>query len=105
MSAQPASTSAALLFLPAATRAPSPRRGRAGADLVILDLEDAVKPEDKESAREAAVEAVAGALADAGRDPRQWRRGREWHGHDVVAVMHSKVPTDRGAESAAVRTS
>ena len=49
----------AVLFLPASNpRAIAKARGSA-ADLVILDLEDAVKAEDKESARAAAVEAVA----------------------------------------------
>jgi citrate lyase subunit beta/citryl-CoA lyase len=47
------------LFLPASNpRAIAKARG-AGADLVILDLEDAVRPEDKERARAAAVEAAA----------------------------------------------
>lgn len=46
------------LFLPASNpRAIAKARGLA-ADLVILDLEDAVKPEDKAAARVAAVEAV-----------------------------------------------
>jgi citrate lyase subunit beta/citryl-CoA lyase len=49
----------ALLFLPASNpRAIAKARG-SDADLVILDLEDAVKPEDKEGAREAAVAAIA----------------------------------------------
>jgi (3S)-malyl-CoA thioesterase len=48
-----------LLFLPASNpRAVEKARGLA-ADLVVLDLEDAVKPEDKKTARKAAVEAVA----------------------------------------------
>ena len=55
--------------------------------MVVFDLEDAVKPEDKDAAREAAVEAVA---AD-------WPMsvairinavGTEWHGLDLVAVSH-----------------
>lgn len=47
------------LFLPASNpRAIAKARG-AGADLVILDLEDSVKPEAKEEARAAAVVAVA----------------------------------------------
>src|SRR3954447_5328746 len=47
-----------LLFLPASNpRAIEKARGL-GADMVVLDLEDAVKPEEKERARAAAVEAV-----------------------------------------------
>ena len=48
-----------LLFLPASNPRAIAKAREAGADLVVLDLEDAVKPEDKEAAREAAVEAVA----------------------------------------------
>lgn len=49
----------AVLFLPA-NRASAVARARdSGADLVILDLEDAVAPSDKEAARTAAVAAVA----------------------------------------------
>ena len=47
-----------LLFLPASNpRAIDKARGLA-ADMVVLDLEDAVKPEDKDSARAAAAEVV-----------------------------------------------
>jgi (3S)-malyl-CoA thioesterase len=47
-----------LLFLPASNpRAIAKARGLA-ADMVVLDLEDAVKPADKEAARAAAVEAA-----------------------------------------------
>ena len=80
----------AVLFLPASNPRAIAKARQSAADLVILDLEDAVKPEDKESARAAAVEAVA----------REWPMPvairingphSEWHGHDVVAMMHSKV--------------
>jgi citrate lyase subunit beta/citryl-CoA lyase len=58
------------------------------ADLVILDLEDAVKAEDKDSARAAAVEAAES----------DWRMpvairvngvGTEWHSLDIDAVAKS----------------
>lgn len=52
------------LFLPASNlRAIEKARGL-GADLVILDLEDAVRPEDKTSARLAAVAAVKAGFGD-----------------------------------------
>jgi citrate lyase subunit beta/citryl-CoA lyase len=79
-----------LLFLPASNpRAIAKARG-AGADLVILDLEDAVKPDDKASARTAAVEAVA--------EPwpvpvaiRINGVGSEWHSLDLDAAARSKA--------------
>lgn len=46
------------LFLPASNPRAVAKARRVGADLVILDLEDAVRPEDKEAARYAAVEAA-----------------------------------------------
>ena len=79
-----------LLFLPASNSRAIAKARESAADLVILDLEDAVKSEDKESARAAAVEAVA----------EEWPMAvairingakTEWHGDDVVAMMHSKV--------------
>lgn len=80
----------AVLFLPASNPRAIAKARECAADLVILDLEDAVKAEDKESARAAAIEAVA--------DPwpmlvaiRINGAKTEWHGHDVVAMMHSKV--------------
>jgi citrate lyase beta subunit len=48
-----------VLFLPASNPRAIGHARKSAADLVILDLEDAVKPEDKDSARSAAVEAVA----------------------------------------------
>ena len=81
----------ALLFLPASNPRAIAKARESDADLVILDLEDAVKPEDKESARNAAIEALA----------EEWpmpvavrinSSHSEWHGPDVVAMMHSRVP-------------
>ena len=49
----------ALLFLPANRERAVAKARESGADLVVLDLEDAVKPGDKAAARIAAVAAVA----------------------------------------------
>ena len=79
-----------LLFLPASNdRAIAKARG-AGSDLVILDLEDAVKPDDKASARKAAVQAVA----DDWPMPVAIRIngvGTQWHSLDLDAVARSKA--------------
>src|SRR3982750_5062345 len=48
-----------VLFLPASNPRAIAKAREAGSDLVVLDLEDAVKPDDKTAARKAAVEAVA----------------------------------------------
>lgn len=77
-----------LLFLPASNARAIARARGAGADLVILDLEDAVRPEDKDSARRAAVEAVATAWSM----PVAIRVngvGTEWHSLDLDAVAQS----------------
>jgi (3S)-malyl-CoA thioesterase len=76
-----------LLFLPASNpRAIEKARGLA-ADLVVLDLEDAVKPEDKETARRAAVEAAKapfpGLLAI------RINAAEAWWREDVAAVRGS----------------
>ena len=79
-----------LLFLPASNPRAIVKAREAGADLVVLDLEDAVKPEDKELARKAAVEAVETpwpvpvAIRVNG-------VGSEWHSLDLDAVARSKA--------------
>jgi citrate lyase subunit beta/citryl-CoA lyase len=79
-----------VLFLPASNPRAISRARESAADLVILDLEDAVKPEDKEMAREAAVEAVA----------TEWPMptairvngaGTEWHSLDIDAAARSSA--------------
>lgn len=76
------------LFLPASNPRAIAKAREAGADFVILDLEDAVKPEDKESARNAALDAVA----------RPWTvpvairingAGSDWHSLDIDALARS----------------
>jgi len=47
------------LFLPASNPRAIAKARTLACDMVILDLEDAVKPEDKDAARDAALEAVA----------------------------------------------
>lgn len=79
----------ALLFLPASNPRAIAKARESEADLVILDLEDAVKPVDKCRARDAAIEAIA----DEWPMPVAVRVNgskTEWHGPDVVAVMHQK---------------
>jgi len=79
-----------VLFLPASNPRAIGHARESAADLVVLDLEDAVKPGDKDEARSAAVEAVAG----------DWPMpvairvnavGTDWHSLDVDAVARSKA--------------
>ena len=79
-----------VLFLPASNPRAILKARESAADLVILDLEDAVKPEDKDEARAAAVDAVA----------EDWPMpvairingsGSQWYGLDLLAMAHSKA--------------
>ncbi|HEY8593571.1 MAG TPA: CoA ester lyase [Sphingomicrobium sp.] len=79
-----------VLFLPASNPRAIAKAHDSAADLVVLDLEDAVKPADKASARTTAVEAVGG----------DWRMpvairingaGTEWHSLDLDAVAASSA--------------
>jgi citrate lyase subunit beta/citryl-CoA lyase len=79
-----------LLFLPALNPRAIAKAREAGADLVILDLEDAVKAEDKSAARDAAIEAVSS----------PWPMpvairingvGTEWHSLDLDAAANSNA--------------
>lgn len=95
-----------LLFLPASNPRAIARAREAGADLVVLDLEDAVKPEDKVLARAAAVDAV--------REP--WPMpvairlngvASDWFADDVAAVADSNadlVVLPRAESADAIRT-
>src|SRR5438128_9356101 len=79
-----------ILFLPASNPRAIAKAREAGSDLVVLDLEDAVKAEDKESARKAAVEAVA----EAWPMPVAVRingAGSAWHSLDLDAAAGSNA--------------
>lgn len=79
-----------LLFLPASNPRAVAKARSAGADLVILDLEDAVTPNDKDLARDAALEALATPWAM----PVAIRIngvGTNWHSLDLDAVARSKA--------------
>ena len=78
-----------VLFLPASNPRAIARARDSRADLVVLDLEDAVKPAEKKDARKAALEAVAS----------EWPMpvairingvGTDWHSLDVDSVARSK---------------
>lgn len=94
------------LYLPASNaRAIEKARGLQ-EDLVILDLEDAVRPEDKATARDAAVEAVAAGFAGKLAAIRINGAGTPWHAEDVSAVRASAadlfvVPKVESASEAA----
>ena len=79
-----------VLFLPASNPRAIAKARESAADLVVLDLEDAVKPADKELGRDAAVEAVV----DDWRMPVAIRVnsvGSKWHSIDLDAVAQSKA--------------
>ena len=80
----------AVLFLPASRPRAVEKARASAAEMVILDLEDAVKPEDKDAAREAAM----AALTEAWPMPvgiRVNALGTEWHEQDVVALARSRA--------------
>lgn len=91
-----------LLFLPASNpRAIEKARGL-GADMVVLDLEDAVKPADKAVARAAAVEAAAAGFP--GLCAIRINSGGPWYEADLAAAAGSRadyvvVPMTPGPEA------
>src|SRR5947209_2443236 len=79
-----------VLFLPASNRRAIAKARDAGSDLVVLDLEDAVKADDKAKARSAAVEAVESGWTM----PVAIRVngvGTDWHSLDLDAVGRSRA--------------
>src|SRR3954453_9551445 len=79
-----------VLFLPASNPRAIAKAREAGADLVVLDLEDAVKREDKDAAREAAVGA-AGSEWPVPVAIRVNGVGTEWHSLDLDAAAQSSA--------------
>ena len=78
----------ALLFLPASNPRAIAKARESAADLVVLDLEDAVKESDKQAARAAAVEAVS-AVWPMPVAIRVNGMGTAWHDADFDAALGS----------------
>jgi citrate lyase subunit beta/citryl-CoA lyase len=78
-----------LLFLPASNPRTIEKARGLDADLIILDLEDAVKEEDKPAARAAAAEATREGFGGRPTAIRINPPGSAHYGDDVVAVRHS----------------
>ena len=78
-----------LLFLPASNPRAIEKARSLAADLVILDLEDAVKREDKTEARGAAVAAAAEGFGGRPAAIRINAVDSADYGDDIVAVRHS----------------
>lgn len=80
-----------LLFLPASSPRAIDKARALAADMIFLDLEDAVRPEDKPAARRAAVEAVREGFGGRPAAIRVNRVGEIWHDEDVAAVAASRA--------------
>ena len=78
-------TARSFLFAPGSEERKLGRALESGADAVVADLEDAVAPAEKGSARDRATRIMAGA-ADPVRLVRVNGAGTEWHDADVAAV-------------------
>ncbi len=75
-----------LLFLPASNPRAIEKARSLAADMIVLDLEDAVKPEDKGAARRAAAEAARAGFGGRPTAIRVNAVGSEPFGEDIVAV-------------------
>jgi (3S)-malyl-CoA thioesterase len=80
-----------LLFVPAANPRAIEKARELDADLIILDLEDSVKEEDKAAARDAATAAAAEGFGGRPTAIRVHPSGSPHYGTDVVAVRRSPV--------------
>ena len=80
-----------LLFLPASNPRAIEKARSLAADMIFLDLEDAVKPELKEEARGAAIAAAAEGFGERPVAIRVNKIGDPWHDEDVAAVAASRA--------------
>lgn len=78
-----------ILFLPASNERAIEKARELEADMVILDLEDAVKPEDKAAARELAVAATREGFGERAVAVRMNAAGTAHYGDDIVALRRS----------------
>jgi (3S)-malyl-CoA thioesterase len=80
-----------LLFLPASNPRAIAKARSLSPDMVILDLEDSVRPEDKEEARRAAAAACREGFPNSLVAIRINVQGSPWFGRDTLAVRDSKA--------------
>jgi len=80
-----------VLFLPASNDRAVAKARELAADMIILDLEDAVREEDKAAARGAAVEAAAEGFGTRPVAIRINGVGHPHHGEDMIAVRGSRA--------------
>jgi citrate lyase subunit beta/citryl-CoA lyase len=78
-----------LLFLPASNPRAIEKARSLPADMIFLDLEDAVKPEEKDRARAAAIEAAAQGFGGRPVAIRVNKPGDPWYAEDLLAVAES----------------
>ncbi len=81
-----------LLFLPASNARAIEKARQLDADMIILDLEDAVPEDQKDSARVAAVSAAAEGFGGRPVAIRINAVGHRCHGDDMIAARYSKAP-------------
>lgn len=100
------------LFLPASNQRAIAKARSLAVDLILLDLEDAVKPEDKLAARSGAVAAVAEGFGNRAAAIRVNGEDTTLHAEDMAAVRASAVELvvlpkveSAAAAAAAVRVS
>lgn len=79
------------LYLPASNPRAIEKARSLAADLILLDLEDAVAPADKPVARDAAIAAARQGFGGRGVAIRINAIGTEWHSADVAAVAASSA--------------
>jgi len=80
-----------VLFLPASNPRAIEKARALVPDMVVLDLEDAVKPADKEVARAAAIEAASEGFGDSICAVRVNGTGTPWFGADAIAMRRCKA--------------
>jgi citrate lyase subunit beta/citryl-CoA lyase len=81
-----------LLFLPASNARAIEKARELPVDMIILDLEDAVREEDKGAAREAALEAAREGFGERMTAIRINPAGSPHHGADMLVARRSGVP-------------
>lgn len=81
-----------ILFLPASNARAIEKARELPVDMIVLDLEDAVREEDKAAAREAALAAALEGFGEKLMAIRINAAGSVHHGPDMLAARHAKVP-------------